>query len=164
MQCDFLWFPDVRLAASDQPPPLLVVFQVKGPTRRSVLHWQCVRAHGQRLCLCRAQSNKYESVVYNEGLSKDDAVHLKISILPALGTCRSILTSKSWTLNKSSERSVVGLGTSLSLWSAGPCDTHQTMSVIAIIRSYMSKIISTEHTHRIRGEKKHIIVTTIQHF
>lgn len=41
-------------------------------------------------------------------------------ISPALGTCRSILTSKSWTLNKSSERSVVGLGTSLSFCGGCP--------------------------------------------
>lgn len=44
-------------AASDQPPPLLVVFQVEGAARGAVLHRQRVGAHGQRLGLCgRAQT------------------------------------------------------------------------------------------------------------
>lgn len=33
------------MAASDQPPPFLVVFQVEGATRGAVLHWQRVGAY-----------------------------------------------------------------------------------------------------------------------
>lgn len=55
------WVQDARRGgegtASDQPPPLLVVFQVEGAARGAVLHRQRVGAHGQRLGLCgRAQT------------------------------------------------------------------------------------------------------------
>lgn len=38
---------------SDQPPPLLVIFQVEGAAGGAVLHRQRVGADGQRLGLCR---------------------------------------------------------------------------------------------------------------
>lgn len=47
-----MWCLNDGLAASDQPPPLLVVLQVEGPAGCAVLHWQRVGAYGQRLCLC----------------------------------------------------------------------------------------------------------------
>lgn len=127
------WVSGCRLrAASDQPPPLLVVFQVEGAARGAVLYRQRVGAHGQRLGLCKEHKHNNEA----RALFKVSGAHLPrkqksgpgqrgeaVSVhLPALGTCRSIFTSKSWTLNKSSERSVVGLGTSLSFVVGWPCD------------------------------------------
>lgn len=110
-----LWIPKEGADASDQAPSFLVVLQVEGPPGGAVLHRQCVWTDRQRLGLCRTHT--VEHIV--------DHMHNQLPLLgtknkpgessPALGTCRSIFTSKSWTLNKSSERSVVGLGTSFSL-------------------------------------------------
>lgn len=57
---------------------------------------------------------------------------------PALGTWRSILTSKSWTLNKSSERSVVGFGTSLSLGFACPYKENKAKQNVNMSESGIS--------------------------
>lgn len=50
-------------ATSNQPPPLLVVFQVEGPAGSAILHWQRVRAHRQRLRLCRRRAKLHNFTI-----------------------------------------------------------------------------------------------------